>query len=442
MHLGMLLTVMLTLTPQPGWTMSNPTGGGRRSTPPTGRLSFSVPRVVDRRAIAGLWKLTPTVTPLKEFTVRPFQPPPKPQDILLLLKEDGSFRQYSSATATRAFDNGQGQTNPTTTAARGQSQPLEEEWKQFQLTVRQSQTNAGAMVGGISGQQGWEDTFIEAFLLHHSLGQGTWDFREGKLILAADRPSRNGLPTGSSSTTTGTGTSTGSSRPSTTGTSSTTSITSGGANNDDQQSALYTAAWKKQDTLLTGRVVVSYNTYQREYHPELSTPIPTTTTTTATTTTTTTTTNITSAHVAPNSTATAQGTTIPNPVNENSTTTTTRINNPSFTTDILLSVPQGRVKVGRFFYPQHHPNFFEQPMYRPLTRGTVSMRQLLGTFSTSAQDDRQSPGGALEEKFQNSDFYNKTFLLTAHPLGATRIGNDGPSVSKNGLCLPTGTSRR
>jgi hypothetical protein len=80
---------------------------------------------VNRRALAGLWKLTPSIVSMKEFTVHP-RKPPKPQEeaVLLRLKEDGSFSRYEDSTPETPTD---------------------------------------------------------------ALFKGTWDFRDGELILAADR---------------------------------------------------------------------------------------------------------------------------------------------------------------------------------------------------------------------------------------------------------------
>jgi hypothetical protein len=56
---------------------------------------------LDRRAMAGVWRLTgksslPTTAtyPIKEFTTYPKKPSPPPEEYLLMLKEDGSFQQY------------------------------------------------------------------------------------------------------------------------------------------------------------------------------------------------------------------------------------------------------------------------------------------------------------------------------------------------------------
>jgi len=80
--------------------------------------------------------------------------------------------------------------------------------------------------------------------------------------------------------------------------------------------------------------------------------------------------------------------------------------------DTHLSVPKGRVNVGRFTYPTHHPSFFEAPMFNPRAGGKFELKQVLGTLNTKQQKDEED----FKEKFSVSDFYNKTFLLTSHPI--------------------------
>lgn len=88
---------------------------------------------------------------------------------------------------------------------------------------------------------------------------------------------------------------------------------------------------------------------------------------------------------------------------------------PSNTTtqnmDTHLSVPQGDVKFGRFFYPKQHPAFFDQPMFRPERRGAFRLQQVLGNLNAQSQDEDE-----LVECFVNQNFHNKTFMLTSHPL--------------------------
>jgi hypothetical protein len=95
---------------------------------------------LDRQAMAGVWRLRgksnlPTTVlryPMKEFTTYPKKPTPPPEEYLLMLKEDGSFQQYDE-----------------------------------QLQQQQQQP-----------KKSWQ---IMANM------RGTWDYRDGQLILAADR---------------------------------------------------------------------------------------------------------------------------------------------------------------------------------------------------------------------------------------------------------------
>jgi hypothetical protein len=80
--------------------------------------------------------------------------------------------------------------------------------------------------------------------------------------------------------------------------------------------------------------------------------------------------------------------------------------------DAHLSVPRGSIKIGRFMYPTRHPSFFEQPMFQPkVKRFAFSLQQVLGSLNARQRKSEESI-----EKYKNSDFYNKTFLLTSHPI--------------------------
>jgi hypothetical protein len=244
---------------------------------------------VDRRAIAGLWALTKTIPtprpPLKEFTVYPkktYATDDKAEDVLLMLKEDGSFQQY--------INNDKEEID------------ADASWSTFR-NRKMAEENGGAIVDH----------------LHHPFLHGTWDYQEGKLILAADRPEHKLL----SST--------------------------------------------ARDTLLTGRVVATYETRLQD-----------------------------------------------NPaVPEGQASEKKTKPQSSVALDAHLSVPKGSVKVGKFFYPKNHPSFFEQPMYQPIKWGTVTLRQVLGALNTGNYLDEPQ----VIEKFKCSDFYNKTFLLTSEPIG-------------------------
>jgi hypothetical protein len=277
---------------------------------------------VDRKAIAGIWKLTPIPAmtderPMKEFTVYPKKQNPDClartiPDVLLMLNEDGSFKKYGNN------DNDQDEGGAMGSA---RSKDVDTSWSFFQL----------------------QQLSLFRFL------KGTWAYRDGQLLLAADRDDTDDpmllyhtladgyVPPAMSS-----------SAGITTATTSTTT---------------------KQDTLLKGRLVATYVPRLSD-NPVLSNN--------------------------PNS-------------NTNSTSTALSTKNPAI--DTHLSVPKGYINVGKFFYPKNHPSFFDQPMFQPVKKGTFALRQILGSLNARRDED------VVVEKFKRSDFYNKTFLLTSHPLG-------------------------
>ena len=58
-------------------------------------------------------------------------------------------------------------------------------------------------------------------------------------------------------------------------------------------------------------------------------------------------------------------------------------NNDDGSYDVHISVPEGTVEIGKFFYPKKHPSFFEQPIYSPT-------KTCLLYTSPSPRDKRQS----------------------------------------------------
>lgn len=57
--------------------------------------------------------------------------------------------------------------------------------------------------------------------------------------------------------------------------------------------------------------------------------------------------------------------------------------------DVHLSVPEGSVEIGKFMYPKTHPSFFEQPMIKPVPTGSFQLRQVLGTLNTRTDDENE-----------------------------------------------------
>lgn len=85
--------------------------------------------------------------------------------------------------------------------------------------------------------------------------------------------------------------------------------------------------------------------------------------------------------------------------------------NSEKTEDVHLSVPKGKVKVGKFFYPLNHPSFFEQPIFSPTSTGSFELRQVLGTLNTHLQHEDK-----LVEKFRKKDLMDKRYFITSYPL--------------------------
>jgi hypothetical protein len=329
-------------------------GGGGGS----GRPAF----FVDRRSLAGLWKLTPLVTvaarpqlyPMKEFTIYPKQqkearPPPSSTleeevddplqvpELLLMLKEDGSFRQYALDDTEEEDDSNDNDDDELVVLDQKKTKNIDQSWTMFQKKREQF---ANLVLGG------------------------TWDYLDGNLLLAADRVDPTSYHAKADGATPNSG-STSSSMP--------------------ESSSLPTAARPASsgadtsDTLLKGRVVA-------KYQPQL-----------------------------PNNPALKSDddeavSFYSNSKSSNNTTTTI---NRAAVLDTHLSVPKGTISIGKFCYPKKHPSFFEQPMFRPIQKGFFALRQVLGPLSQNQQpqDNRHQ-----KPMYERADFYNKTFLLTSSPI--------------------------
>lgn len=276
---------------------------------------------VNHRAIAGLWKLKQTplssspAYPLKEFTVYPKRAKKRTEDgknskeVLLMLKEDGSFQQYSD-----------------------QEQKVPDKLR-F-IDSEKAKANDGAIL----------DRYCEFGKL-----QGKWELVGGKLILAADRPmGENGkTPT------------------------------------------MGKTSEEIADTILEGEVVATTEEGLSD-NPVLGDESRLETTSKS------------------DNSGTSEAMA---GVGKHNTAKSTNVANRNSVVDTHLSVPNGQVNIGRFTYPQHHPSFFEAPMFNPKAGGKFELKQVLGTLNTQQQNDE-----VFEEKFSVSDFYNKTFLLTSHPI--------------------------
>ena len=281
--------------------------------------------IVNHRAIAGIWKLKQTSissSPLKEFTVYPKVSKKRNSDenkeVLLMLKEDGSFRQYSE-----------------------EQQKVPDTLRFFNNDEMDEKAKETAVL----------DRYCEFGKL-----KGKWELVGGKLILAADRPIGDD------------------------GTSSSIS-----KENDDTA-----------DTILEGEVVVTTEEGLLD-NPVLSS-------------------HNDDPQVNDNGNIVASSSSSSHPSKPDSMVGDSNDgkgnNRSTSVVDTHLSVPKGQVNVGRFTYPQHHPSFFEAPMFNPRAGGKFELKQVLGTLNMQQEKDNEE----LEEKFSPSDFYDKTFLLTSSPI--------------------------
>ncbi len=101
--------------------------------------------------------------------------------------------------------------------------------------------------------------------------------------------------------------------------------------------------------------------------------------------------------------------------------------NSEKTEDVHLSVPKGKVKVGKFFYPLNHPSFFEQPIFSPTSTGFFELRQVLGTLNTHIQHDEDK----FVEKFRKKDLMDKRYFITSYPLPTAERKNKRWSIKYN-----------
>ncbi len=97
----------------------------------------------------------------------------------------------------------------------------------------------------------------------------------------------------------------------------------------------------------------------------------------------------------------------------------------SSSTDVHLSVPKGKVKIGKFMYPKKHPSFFELPLFNPTLMGSFSLQQILGTMNTKVEED------IPVERFHKEDLMNKRYFLTSYPIPSKRKKRQRWSIKYN-----------
>jgi hypothetical protein len=85
-----------------------------------------------------------------------------------------------------------------------------------------------------------------------------------------------------------------------------------------------------------------------------------------------------------------------------------------------LSIPNGKVNIGKFFYPMHHPSFFERPIFSPTKTGSFQLMQILGEASLRVPKYDQKSKDYTEEsgkEFKKEQLAGKVFFLTSRPIG-------------------------
>lgn len=97
------------------------------------------------------------------------------------------------------------------------------------------------------------------------------------------------------------------------------------------------------------------------------------------------------------------------------------------TIDVHLSVPKGKIKTGKFMYPKNHPSFFEQPIIRPESKGRFELRQILGDHNAKLADDDDD----LTELFRKKDLVGKRFYLSTFPSPKRKKKFEGFSKLEN-----------
>jgi len=94
-------------------------------------------------------------------------------------------------------------------------------------------------------------------------------------------------------------------------------------------------------------------------------------------------------------------------------------------TDVHLSVPRGKVSIGKYMYPPKHKAFFEEPMlFAKSYIGSFAMNQILGNLNARLAQPPPPPPPVA--KYHKTDFYNRTFYLTAtpHPISQAYAASD------------------
>mmetsp|Transcript_49707 Transcript_49707/g.50086 ORF Transcript_49707/g.50086 Transcript_49707/m.50086 type:complete len:252 (-) Transcript_49707:153-908(-) len=195
-------------------------------------------------------------------------------EILLMLKEDGSFSQYSLETESddEKENDDIGDDKIGKSIAENERLLIEK----FGGDAISSSTQANSGIVGLG------------------IMKGNWNFQNGKLILAAERPKK---------------------------------VNAKGVH----------------DTVLVGRVVAETTTAPGTETSTLSEEV---------------------------TDEKSQGSTVKEPHTNDSLAQNLKTDGDEY----HLTIPEGKVEIGKFMYPRNHPSFFEQPIYDPVFMGTFHLQ--------------------------------------------------------------------
>ena len=84
----------------------------------------------------------------------------------------------------------------------------------------------------------------------------------------------------------------------------------------------------------------------------------------------------------------------------------------------------GTICKGKFFYPRTHPSFFDQPLASREPLGPFTLEQSIATQTVVdvVEDER------ADNEYQQSDFYNRSFIMTIEPVQPKGKDNDHESL--------------
>jgi len=362
-----------------------------------------------KQHIAGIWRLRSTIYknkerllqyPLKEFTVYPKPKKPSPpiprqtvlrkekeeEDLFLVLREDGKFVQstnYPLISSHRSIQKKISKSNKSSFFA----------FLRNITSKTSTQPQTKKEEDNCDDEEEDDDSFME----------GTWDFVDGKLILATDRPQKNHRK----------------------------KYTENQYHYYNQENKIDfqqkkdnskgRATKRPRDTILMGKVVASSGErlidnpalLQKQKEEENLRNM-----------------NITSS-LSLSSPTNSQSIESQQKLQEGKQIShSIKAKTDKKEEDVHLSVPQGKVRIGKYTYPKTHPSFFEQPMMfqsQSVNEISFSLQQVLGSLNTIPDSQSHVP----KEVFKKQDLMNKRYFLTSYPLPNVRKRKQRWSIKYN-----------